>query len=139
MPSATAVASMLASRPRCRRRWRSIAERPYPSPALRERGSGAELAILEDRFALFDEGGHALDRILRLEGEGREIGLDLEPLRQGQIEGTADRIARQAQDRQAVAGHLARKGDAGLDELAVDQPVDETDARRLLGVERPAG
>src|ERR1051326_5914331 len=47
--------------------------------------------------------------------------------------------ARNTQARQALAGHLARKGDAGLDEIAVDEPVDETDARRLLGVEGPAG
>src|SRR5947207_5821834 len=145
MPSAIAAINMPARRPRWRRKWRSIAgfyARPRATrPHAAETAAVRTLmsAILEDRFALFDKGGHALDRVFRLESEGREIRLDLQPLRQGQIEGAADRVARETQDRQAVAGHLARKGDAGLDEIAVDEPVDETDARGLIGVERPAG
>src|SRR5438874_13157255 len=145
MPSAIAAINMPARRPRWRRKWRSIAgfyagpraTRPHAAETAAVRTLMS--AILENRFALFDKRGHALDRVFRLESEGREIGLDLEPLGQGQVERAADRVARQTQDRQAVAGHLTRKGDAGLDEIAVDEPVDETDARRLLRVERAAG
>ena len=49
------------------------AETPETAPAPTLRSS-----ILEHRFALFDEGGHAFVGILGLEGEGREVGLDLE-------------------------------------------------------------
>src|SRR5947207_4636875 len=145
MPSAIAAINMPARRPRWRRKWRSIAgfyARPRATrPHAAETAAVRTLmsAILENRFALFDKGGHALDRVFRLESEGREIGLDLEPLGQGQVERAADRIARQAQDRQAETGHLPRKGDAGLDEIAVDEPVDETDAVRFIGVDRAAG
>src|SRR5436190_2351157 len=145
MPSAIAAISMPERRPRWRRKWRSIAgfyagpraTRPHAAETAAVRTLMS--AILENRFALFDKGGHALDRVFRLESEGREIGLDLEPLGQGQVERAADRIARQAQDRQAETGHLSRKGDAGLDEIAVDEPVDETDAVRFIGVDRAAG
>src|SRR5438477_1538984 len=145
MPSAIAAISMPARRPRWRRKWRSIAgfyARPRATrPHAAETAAVRTLmsAILENRFALFDKRGHALDRILCLESEGREIRLDLQAFRQGQVERAADRIAGQTQDRQAVAGHLARKGDAGLDELAVDEPVDETDAVSFIGVDRAAG
>ena len=131
----------------CRQRIEPVEERCHQSGPRASRPHAAETAavqttglpIPEHRFALFDKGGHALDRVFRLESEGREIGLDLEPLGQGQVERAADRIAGQTQDRQAVAGHLARKGDAGLDEIAVDEPVDETDAVSFIGVDRAAG
>src|SRR4030095_2639865 len=44
-------------------------------------------------LALLAEGGHALDQSLGLDGEGRQIGLDLDPPQQQQIEGGAERGA----------------------------------------------
>src|SRR5438094_7414179 len=88
-------------------------------------------AVLEYRFALLDKRGHPLGGILGLEREGRNIGLDLEPVMQRQIMRAADRVARQAEDGQAEPGHVAGKGLPGGNEIAVDDAVDEADALRF--------
>jgi hypothetical protein len=48
-------------------------------------------------------------------------------------------VAREPEHGQAEAGHLARKSDAGFDELALDEPVDKADTRGLLRLDRAAG
>ena len=53
--------------------------------------------------------------------------------------GAADRVARQAQDRQAEAGHRAREGLAGLDQIALDDVVDEADSLGLVGLDGAPG
>src|SRR5579862_4755919 len=53
--------------------------------------------------------------------------------------GAADRVARQAQDRQAEAGHLAGESEAGLDQVALDNVVYEADALGLGSVDGAPG
>jgi hypothetical protein len=49
----------------------------------RGRADGNPLPIAENRLARLAEGGHALDQTLGQDGEGRQIGLDLDPLSNG--------------------------------------------------------
>ena len=78
-------------------------------------------------------------RILGLEGERRQVGLDSAgPRASGSVERALHGLAGEAEHRQAVAGELARKGDARRERIAVDQPVDEPDATAVLA-RRPCG
>src|SRR5208282_3946195 len=61
------------------------------------------------------------------------------PVMQWQVVGAADRVARQAEDRQAETGHLAGEGLAGLYEVALDDVVDEPDPLGFGGIDRASG
>src|SRR6185437_14935217 len=83
-------------------------------------------------FALFDKGGHALRRVAGLEGEGVEVGFALEAVVESCVERAGDGVAGEGEGGQGVAGHLAGIGLASLDEVALGEAVDDSDAQCLL-------
>ena len=61
------------------------------------------------------------------------------PLTQCGLQPALHRVTGESEGTQAVPGHLARETLAGLDQIAIDDAVDETDRQRLFGGDGAAG
>src|ERR1035441_7786985 len=111
------------------RRARSLAI-AAPMPRLAPVTMIQPSRIAEIRFPFFDEGRHAFLGVRRPVGQRRKLHFRLEALAERKLRRALNRGAGKSECRQTKPRDLTRKGHAGLERIAVDQPMHQPDAKR---------
>src|ERR1039458_6827444 len=83
--------------------------------------------IAKIRFPFFDEGRHAFLGIRGPVGRRRKLRFRLEALAERKIRGATNRSTGKFEGSQAESGELTGESNAGLERLAVNQPIYKPD------------